>query len=283
MTILQLGRERVLEGSRFPVSVNAATTVQATPRVAVHCTKLMYVAAGSSRLTHESGDVEVFPGDLVAIPDGYWCAGAPEQSVQTLTVYVDTTYLMQQAFWLQSFRQVLIGLELFEPTVKTLHVLSLAPGRAQHIEMLLRVLSAMQSSCDQDFIFMARLAELFGDLGAAVSRNAGMQLAGAAWRTRHLERAVVLLHDQLERPWMIAELADEVGLSSSQLTRVFRAGLDTTPAEYLCRIRVEEMARLLLTTNFGVAEAARQVGWREVSHAARAFKRYHGVAPSRYF
>lgn len=282
MSVVHLSREQVLEGARLPVVVNAATTTSPTPRVAVHCTKLMYISEGSSQLAHAAGVTEVIAGDVVAIPDGYWCAGAPEHSVKTLTVYADTEFMMQQALWVPPIRQLLVSLNLLDSPIETLRVLRLGPERVQSVSMLMHSLAALQRSGEQDFAFMARLADVFGALSTADAAVVGPVVERVATRDRHLNCAIYLLHEQLDRQWMITDLASEVALSPSQLTRVFRDGLGTTPAEYLRCIRVEAMARLLTTTDFGVAEAARKVGWGDLSHASRAFKRHHGVAPSRY-
>lgn len=282
MSVVHLSRERVLEDARLPVVVQSATTTSPTPRMAVHCTRLMYIAEGSSWLTHAAGVTEVVAGDVVAIPDGYWCAGTPERSVKTLTVYADTEFVMQQALWVPPIQQLLVSLNLLDSPTATLRVLKLGPERVQSVGMLLHALAALQRSGEQDFAFMARLADVLSALSTADASTAGRVVERTATRDRRLDRAVCLLHEQLDRRWMIADLAGEVALSPSQLTRVFRDGLGTTPAEYLRRTRVEAMARLLTTTDFGVAEAARQVGWGDLSHASRAFKRHHGVAPSRY-
>lgn len=282
MSVVHLSRERALEGAQLPVSVQAATTTSPTPRVAVHCTKVMYVAKGSSWLTYEAGASEVVAGDVVVIPDGYWCAGAPKRSVETLTVYADTDFVLHQALWATPIRQLLASLNLLDTPTESLHVLKLGPERMQSVAALLSTLAALQSSDEQGFTFMARLADVFGELSTANAATAGRVAGRVATRDRQLVRAVRLLHEQLDRQWMIADLADAVALSPSQLTRIFREGLGATPAEYLRRIRVEAMARLLTTTDFAVAEAARQVGWGDLSHASRAFKRHHGVAPSRY-
>lgn len=282
MSVVHLNNERVFEGARLPLLVQAATTVSQTPRVAVHCTKLMYIAEGSSRLTHSGGVSEVAAGDVVAIPDGYWCAGTPIGSVKTLTVYANTEFMMQQASWVPQLGQFMAQLDLFDSPTATMRVLKLAPGRVCSIGKLLHMLAASQLSGDQDLAVLARLADVFNTLSTANARPAGQLIDLGARHDRHVDRAIALLHEQLDRCWMITDLASELALSPSQLTRVFRAGLGITPAEYLRQIRVEEMARLLTTTDLGVAEAARRVGWRDLSHASRAFKRLSGVAPSHY-
>jgi transcriptional regulator GlxA family with amidase domain len=42
------------------------------------------------------------------------------------------------------------------------------------------------------------------------------------------------------------------------------------------------MARLLVSTDLSVAEAARSVGWRNQFHASQCFHAHYGVSPTEY-
>ena len=51
---------------------------------------------------------------------------------------------------------------------------------------------------------------------------------------------------------------------------------------YLRRMRVARMARLLVSTDLSIAEAARSVGWRNQFHASQCFHAHYGVSPTDY-
>jgi transcriptional regulator GlxA family with amidase domain len=51
---------------------------------------------------------------------------------------------------------------------------------------------------------------------------------------------------------------------------------------YLRRMRVERMARLLVSTDLSIAEAARSVGWRNQFHASQCFHAAQGVSPTEF-
>ncbi len=51
---------------------------------------------------------------------------------------------------------------------------------------------------------------------------------------------------------------------------------------YLRQMRVEQMARLLVSTDLSVAEAARSVGWRNQFHASQCFHAAYGVSPTEF-
>ncbi|MGH3302745.1 MAG: helix-turn-helix domain-containing protein [Streptosporangiaceae bacterium] len=91
-----------------------------------------------------------------------------------------------------------------------------------------------------------------------------------------------MLRTRLAEPWTLTTLAEEVHLSRSQLVRSFDATVGMSPMAYLRKMRVERMARLLVSTDLSVAEAARSVGWRNQFHASQCFHAHYGVSPTEY-
>ncbi|MCV7695045.1 helix-turn-helix transcriptional regulator, partial [Micrococcus luteus] len=90
------------------------------------------------------------------------------------------------------------------------------------------------------------------------------------------------LRDQPARRWTLAELAESVHLSPSQLGRVFVDAYGKTPMTYLATLRAEHLARLLRETDLPIEVAMREVGWHSRGHAARLFRRCVGASPTRY-
>lgn len=98
----------------------------------------------------------------------------------------------------------------------------------------------------------------------------------------HVVAAVNALRARLAEPWTLNSLAAEVHLSRSQLVRSFDATTGLSPMAYLRKMRVERMARLLVSTDLSVAEAARSVGWTNQFHASQCFHAHHGISPTEY-
>ena len=98
----------------------------------------------------------------------------------------------------------------------------------------------------------------------------------------HVVAAVGVLRCRLAEPWTLDALAREVHLSRSQLVRSFDAATGMSPMAYLRQMRVERMARLLVSTDLSVGEAARSVGWKNQFHASQCFHADCGVSPTEY-
>jgi AraC-like DNA-binding protein len=104
----------------------------------------------------------------------------------------------------------------------------------------------------------------------------------AGTRDGEVGKALALLHREPARPWTIATLANEVGVSRSVLAERFRHYLSDTPIGYLTRWRLQLAAQLLTSTSKGMAEVAGDVGYESEPSFNRAFKREFGVPPARY-
>ena len=105
-------------------------------------------------------------------------------------------------------------------------------------------------------------------------------------RTHHHRRtlfteAVEVIADSDGRQLSIDEVAHRIATSRRQLQRVFEEVGGVSFREFLTQHRAERAAQLL-ADGIAVSEVARRTGYGHASHFARAFKRHHGVPPSRY-
>ena len=94
-----------------------------------------------------------------------------------------------------------------------------------------------------------------------------------------LRQVIDYIHYHLEDEISLGELADQVGLSQSHFSSLFRKSTGRSPYKFLTRQRVERAQELLLTTDMSIAEIAGSVGFCDQSHLSRHMKRLMGVSP----
>ncbi|MFC7328233.1 AraC family transcriptional regulator [Marinactinospora rubrisoli] len=107
-----------------------------------------------------------------------------------------------------------------------------------------------------------------------------------AWFRAHgdpvVGRALRLLHQAPARPWTVAALAAETGVSRAALARRFTALVGEPPMTYLTGWRITLAADLLRGSDAPLDAVARRVGYGSAFALSAAFKRERGISPQRY-
>jgi len=104
----------------------------------------------------------------------------------------------------------------------------------------------------------------------------------AAARDPVIGEALALLHKSPARPWTIADLSHEVGVSRTRFAERFRHFLGETPMAYLAGWRLKLAAEVLLSSNANVGEIAAEVGYASEAAFNRVFKREFGCPPAQF-
>ncbi len=91
-----------------------------------------------------------------------------------------------------------------------------------------------------------------------------------------------LLDDCISESSRLRDIAAAVNIHPSQLSRDFRRCFGITPGEYLRRLRLEQVVRLIEEISQPLAEIAAALGFADQAHLSRVFKQYKGLSPSKY-
>lgn len=140
-----------------------------------------------------------------------------------------------------------------------------AIARADHVDDLLLDARALE--------FLTLSMEMIAPREAV--RQEGLD----ARRRRQVEQAAALLRADLAHPWTIAALARRVGLGEKTLKQGFRQLFGVGVIGYLQDQRLQAARTLLIEQGVSVTEAALQVGYVNLSHFARLYRRAFGVSP----
>ncbi|GAA3888805.1 AraC family transcriptional regulator [Streptomyces sedi] len=94
--------------------------------------------------------------------------------------------------------------------------------------------------------------------------------------------ALRALHAAPARPWTLAALAREAGVSRTTLAGRFTRLVGEPPLTYLTEWRMSLAAELLTESKAPLASVAQRVGYADAFGFSTAFKRVHGTSPSTY-
>ncbi len=97
-----------------------------------------------------------------------------------------------------------------------------------------------------------------------------------------VEKARIYIENNYDQDITLDEVASEIGLSPSYLSRKFKEKYQLGFLEYLTELRINQAADLLINKNIKINEIARRVGYRDGNYFSKVFKRETGLNPSEY-
>lgn len=132
-------------------------------------------------------------------------------------------------------------------------------------------------------VILARLLEVL--LIEALRSSAGLTASSGLLRGLADERLAVAIrrmHERIDVPWTVAQLAKEAALSRSAFFERFSRAMGVAPMEYLLSWRMARAKQLLRRKQQNMAEIAECIGYGSASAFSVAFTRHVGLPPTRY-
>jgi AraC-like DNA-binding protein len=96
-----------------------------------------------------------------------------------------------------------------------------------------------------------------------------------------IQKAVKYIEDNHRANLCLASVAGKACLSSFHFSRVFREIMGVSFKQYLIDLKLES-AKEMLRGDRTVSEAAAAVGYEEIAHFAKIFKKRTGCTPSEF-
>ena len=123
--------------------------------------------------------------------------------------------------------------------------------------------------------------EVILDQLARISNKKHEPVRGLSKSETRLERVKAFVHENLERPISVADMAAEAGIETSQFFAAFRQATGSTPFSYVTQCRMDR-AKVVILGGGSVTEAAAAVGYTNPSKFAAAFRRHTGHSPTEW-
>ena len=159
-------------------------------------------------------------------------------------------------------------------------------AQALPLHQTLQLFAAEAAQCSLGaYLVLKRLADVFllqiirEHISSSTCRQTGWLRALSEPRIGTVLRSI---HESIERPWTVAELASAAGMSRSAFALRFRQIVGETPLEYLTRWRIYKAAVLLRDGDKKLTEVAQEVGYDSDGSFNKTFKRIVGVTPGEY-
>lgn len=96
-----------------------------------------------------------------------------------------------------------------------------------------------------------------------------------------LSQVIQMIEGNIEDPMSPAELAEDVGMSTRQLERLFRRYLNRSPKRYYMELRLQKARNLLMQTDMSVINVALACGFASPSHFSKCYRSHYNTTPYR--
>jgi AraC-like DNA-binding protein len=93
-------------------------------------------------------------------------------------------------------------------------------------------------------------------------------------------RVATFIDRHYAEPLKVHDLAAQVGLGVVPLGRIFRAATGLSVPEYIVRVRLARAQELLLASDCSLTDIALAVGFYDLPHLDKAFRKWFGISPS---
>jgi transcriptional regulator GlxA family with amidase domain len=96
-----------------------------------------------------------------------------------------------------------------------------------------------------------------------------------------LSQVIHMMEANIEDPMSPADLAEDVGMSTRQLERLFARYLNRSPKRYYMELRLQKARNLLLQTDMSVINVALACGFASPSHFSKCYRAHYKTTPYR--
>lgn len=258
---------------------------------------------GGCNVSFDDGNtVELSQGDLILIPRGrsHILADEPVAHAPTLErVLADTGYDGRGVLSVgrgkpDASTQLICGHFTFRrganhPILRALpdFLVTSSATRAREVwlDEILRLLTRHMFDNESELSSTAtKLSEIFflELIQLGIGQTPQMQSILAAFTDRQIGRALELMHTDADRPWTVASLASEVGMSRSSFADRFRELIGSGPMSYLSEWRLQKALALLEDERCSVQQAAAGTGYLSAAAFTRAFTARFGHSPREF-
>lgn len=94
--------------------------------------------------------------------------------------------------------------------------------------------------------------------------------------------AVRLMEANIEIPYKISQLAENLNTTCTRLHRAFDQDLDQSPGRFWLAMMLELSSKLLIEQRLTITEIGFNVGFSDTAHFCRSFKAKFDVSPRKY-
>jgi AraC family transcriptional regulator of arabinose operon len=226
--------------------------------------KFYYIVGGAGRV--KIGNEEYFPepGQLVLMPEGV---------KQSYSIAEGEPYTK---YWCH-FSAKIGDINVFK-LLNLPFVCSVQPDERVRMIFAELVQHANSDAVYAKLLAKAKLLELVSYYIMLLEENT-ISFSNPATMER-LDDILTYIHANLDQDVSIQELAQRACLHPNYFIRMFKEQMGVPPIQYIMRLKIEKAKELLAQSSCSISEIAERVGFHDIFHFSKQFKKIAGLPPS---
>lgn len=98
-----------------------------------------------------------------------------------------------------------------------------------------------------------------------------------------VKRIINYINKNYEQRISLKQIAHTMYLSPVYISKIFKDETGDSPINYLIKVRLEHARQILITSNEeSIKSVANQVGYEDMYHFSKLFKKQYGISPLYY-
>jgi AraC family transcriptional regulator len=174
-----------------------------------------------------------------------------------------------------------VAMIFVEPTSREGRVLQQRCGDEGILSLAKGALAHESASLTVAYNNAATESELIACAHAVIAKLAAANTVNVAALDKRIERAIEVLRQRIDKPVLLAEIAEAAFLSPDRFRHLFveQTGMRFRP--YVLWLRIE-VALAAFAAGSNLTEASTAGGFADSAHFSRTFKRMFGIVPSSF-
>jgi AraC-like DNA-binding protein len=241
--------------------------------------ELAYILSGKGKYLVEGNEFDVNAGDLVICNPGvkhtHIISNPKEPTIEFISGFTDFHFMNMAPN----------SIELPDNS----YVLHTTGELKQEITKHCYAMIAEKESkqLGRYFMFKAHLMQMLLLVIREISDVEKTEQKGCNFETYNknyaVNRIINYLNENYEHKISLEQIAHNMYLSPVYISKIFKEETGESPINYLIKIRLEKAKDILLDSDNGsIKNIANQVGYDDVYHFSKLFKKYYGISPLYY-
>ncbi|WP_303921196.1 AraC family transcriptional regulator [Draconibacterium sediminis] len=164
---------------------------------------------------------------------------------------------------------------------RVLHIKQSSRSRIDdRLQLFNEILTALESGFSIENINYANMC--LNSLLASFFYIETFRLVKGYHNPNKVDQSIVFMQKHINKFLTIKDLADNIQLSESHFSKIFRNKTGSSPLDYFINLKMQEAVRLLINQSLKIKEVAFLLGYKDPYYFTRIFTKHMGYSPGTF-